>query len=156
MTTTTTTTTPAPRVPARLRRYNQVMSVLLRLGLPLGPLRLLTVTGRRTGVRRTTPIATFTYEGGRYVMQGWPGAAWVANARAAGRGQVGRGPWMREVTLIEVPVEERRTLLRHVAEIAPASLARTFVENGLVASADPESFVAAAPTTAVFRIERAR
>jgi deazaflavin-dependent oxidoreductase (nitroreductase family) len=149
-----TTTMPKP-LERRVQRTNRIVTTLLRLGVPLGPMQLLTVTGRRSGVSRTTPIATFTFEGGRYVMQGFPGAAWVANVRAAGWGLVGRGRRLPRVTLVEVPVEERRPMLRHVGGMVSASMARMFVQNGLIESPDAESFAAAAPTIAVFRIGEA-
>jgi deazaflavin-dependent oxidoreductase (nitroreductase family) len=142
-------------VDTRARRFNRVVMALLRLGVPLGPMRLLTVTGRRTGLPRTTPIATFRFQGSQYVMQGHPGAAWIENARAAGRGVLRRGWRRRRVTLTEVPVEERRAILRHAGGIAPAALKRRFQELGLIEGSDPESFAAAAPRMAVFRIEDA-
>lgn len=149
---TTSTNRLRSRTASAIGLFNRVVTALLRRGVPIGPMQLLTVTGRRSGEPRTTPIATFTYEGGRYVMQAWPRAGWVANARAAGWGTLGRRR-PRRVTLTEVPVEERRPMLRHVAGMTPKRLARTWVQNGLVASTDPESFAAAAPTVAVFRIE---
>jgi deazaflavin-dependent oxidoreductase (nitroreductase family) len=150
-----TTTTATEKTDAGTRRFNSFVVPLLRLGLPLGPMYLLTVRGRRTGQLRTTPVATFSYEGGRYVMQARPHAAWVGNARAAGEGMLGRGRRIRRVALTEVPVEERRALLRHVGQVAPERLARSFVDAGLIESTDPEAFVASAPTTAVFRVQEA-
>jgi deazaflavin-dependent oxidoreductase (nitroreductase family) len=151
----TTTTSTTKRVDASTRRFNSFVVPLLRLGVPLGPMYLLTVRGRRTGQPRTTPVATFTYEGGRYVMQARPGAAWVGNARAAGEGTLGSGRRTRPVALTEVPVEERRALLRHVGRIAPKRLARSFVDAGLIESTDAEAFAASAPTTAIFRVQEA-
>jgi deazaflavin-dependent oxidoreductase (nitroreductase family) len=151
---TTSTTDRQATTPASVGRFNRVVVALLRRGVPIGPMQLLTVTGRRSGEPRTTPIATFTFAGGRYVMQAWPRAGWVHNARTAGWGMLGRRR-LRRVTLTEVPVEERRPMLRHVAGMAPKRLVRSFVANGLVASPDPDSFAAAAPTIAVFRIEEA-
>jgi deazaflavin-dependent oxidoreductase (nitroreductase family) len=150
----TSTTGRRSRSTATIDLFNRVVMALLRRGVPIGPMQLLTVTGRRSGEPRTTPIATFEFEGGRYVMQAWPRAGWVANARAAGWGMLGRRR-PRRVTLTEVPVEERRPMLRHVARMAPKGLARTWVANGLVPSTDPEAFAEAAPTVAVFRIEEA-
>jgi deazaflavin-dependent oxidoreductase (nitroreductase family) len=146
------TTERSRAVQARVGRFNRVVGALLRRGVPIGPMRLLTVSGRRSGQPRTTPVSIFDFEGGRYIMQGFPGAAWVGNARAAGWGLLGRGRRMRRVTLTEVPADERRPMLRHVGGMAPRRLARMFVENGLVASTDPEAFAAAAPTVAVFRV----
>jgi deazaflavin-dependent oxidoreductase (nitroreductase family) len=148
------TTAARQPLPALVRRTNRIVTPLLRLGIPIGPMYLLTVTGRRSGVPRTTPVATFTFEGGRYVMQAIPGASWVANVRAAGWGLLGRGPRRPRVSLVEVPVEERRPMLRHAGSIAPANLRRQFVETGLVESPDAESFAAAAPRFAVFRVSQ--
>ena len=147
------TTTARQPLPASMRRANRLVTPLLRLGVPIGPMYLLTVRGRRTGVPRTTPVATFTFEGGRYVMQAMPAAGWVANVRAAGRGILGRGPRRPRVSLVEVPVAERPPLLRHAGSMAPAGLRRQFFEVGLIESPDPESFPAAAARIAVFRVE---
>jgi len=115
---------------------------------------LLTVTGRRSGVPRTTPVATFEFEGKRYVLPAIPGANRVANVRAAGWALLGRGRRRPRVSLVEVPVEERRAMLRHAGSVAPANLRRQFVETGLVESPGrPESFAAAAPKIAVFRVD---
>lgn len=120
---------------ARVRTGNRFVTMLLRLGVPLGPMRLLTVTGRRSGMPRTTPVATFTFEGG----PAFPRASWVQNARIARQGLLGRGRRMRQVALVEVPVEERRAILRHLGRTTLARRARGFVENGLVESTDPEA-----------------
>lgn len=146
----------ARKVGRSVQRFNRFTTPLLRIGVPLGPMYLLTVPGRRTGTPRTTPVATFAYEGKRYIMQAYPTANWVKNARAAGSGILGRGRRVRRVSLVEVPVDERRVLLRHAGSMAPATLARRFVEAGLIESTDPEAFAASAPTTAVFRVDEKR
>jgi deazaflavin-dependent oxidoreductase (nitroreductase family) len=150
------TTTARQPLPALVRRTSRIVTPLLRLGVPVGPMYLLTVTGRRSGVPRTTPVATFEFEGKRYVLQAIPGANWVANVRAAGWALLGRGRRRPRVSLVEVPVEERRALLRHAGSMAPNALRRQFVETGLVESPpDAESFAAAAPRIAVFRVDEA-
>ena len=137
----------------RTRRTNRIIGILLRLGVPLGPMRLLTVPGRRTGVLRTTPIATFTFEGGLYLMQGFPGAAWPVNARASGWGLLRRGLRKRRVNLTELSPEDRGAVLAHVAGILPARMLTTFPENGLIESPERDAFLAAAPRITVFRVE---
>ncbi|HEY2703733.1 MAG TPA: nitroreductase family deazaflavin-dependent oxidoreductase [Candidatus Dormibacteraeota bacterium] len=142
-----------PPLPALVRRTSRIVTPLLRLGVPIGPMCLLTVTGRRSGVPRTTPVATFEFEGGRYLPQAIPDAQWVANVRAAGWALLGRGRKPRRVSLVEVPVEDRRPLLRHMGSMAPARLRRQFVETGLVdPPGDPAAFAAAAARIAVFRV----
>jgi deazaflavin-dependent oxidoreductase (nitroreductase family) len=152
--TTSTTARPTPtRRSPTVRRFNRVVSTLLRLGVPMQTMQLLTVPGRRTGEPRTTPIATLTHEGAEYVMQAFPGAAWVDNVRAAGRGVIRRGRRTRTVTFTEVPVEERGPILRHAGEIAPEIMRRRFVENGIIDEPTAEALEASAPTTTVFRID---
>jgi hypothetical protein len=150
-----TTTTARKPLDRSIRRTNLIVGTLLRLGVPLGPMRLLTVPGRRTGVLRTTPIATFSFEGRRYLMQGFPGAAWAVNARAAGWGLLRRGLRNRRVNLVEIALEERRGILLHVAGILPDRMLRTFVENGLIESPDQKAFIAATPAITVFRVDDA-
>jgi hypothetical protein len=40
-----------------LRIGNRITTPLIRLGLPMGPMALLTVAGRRSSLPRTTPVA---------------------------------------------------------------------------------------------------
>ena len=69
--------------------------VLLRLGVPVSrhesPV-VLTVPGRKTGKPRSTPITPMHMDGKRYVVNGYPGADWVRNVRAAERVDVDPGP----------------------------------------------------------------
>src|SRR5256885_6554447 len=140
------TTTEQRRViRARTGRFNRVIGALLRRGVPIATMQLLTITGRRSGQPRTTPVSTFEFEGGRYIMQGFPGAAWVENARAAGTGLLGRGRRRRQVTLTEVPVEERRAMLLHVASIAPQRPGPMVLENRPGAGPRPASLPPPAP-----------
>ena len=48
---------------------------------------VLTVPGRKSGRPRSTPMTPFEFQGGLYVVAGYPGADWAANARAAGTGR---------------------------------------------------------------------
>jgi len=62
------------QLPPLVRITNRIVVPLLRLGVPIGPMYLLTVTGRQSGLPRTTPVATFEFEGKRYLMQAIPKA----------------------------------------------------------------------------------
>lgn len=91
--------------------------------------------------------------GGRYIIQAYPKAAWVANVRAAGTATLTRGRRSSDIRLAEVPVDERRALLREVVETSPASVAKRYVTTGLAAAPTPDAVAAAAPRIAVFRIQ---
>jgi deazaflavin-dependent oxidoreductase (nitroreductase family) len=62
---------------------NVIVSFLLRLGLPMGPQALLTVTGRRSGLPRTTPVALNRVGGGWLLVSVYGTVDWVRNLRAA-------------------------------------------------------------------------
>jgi hypothetical protein len=64
-----------------------------------------------------------------------------------------RGRRSSSVRVTEVPVDERRPLLREVVETQPASAAQRYVTNGLADAPTPDAVAAAADRIAVFRIE---
>jgi deazaflavin-dependent oxidoreductase (nitroreductase family) len=131
---------------------NRVIIALQRLGLTIGTMRLLSVPGRKSGKLRTTPVSPLTVDGRRYIVGGFQQADWVKNARAAGWGILARGRREERVTLVELPPEERASILWEFPRKVPHGV-RFFVQGGIVESADPESFAATAPRCPVFRVE---
>lgn len=71
-----------------MKYANVVVTFLLRLGLPMGPQALLTVTGRRSGLPRTTPVALNRQGGGWLLVSVYGTVDWVRNLRAAESGVV--------------------------------------------------------------------
>jgi deazaflavin-dependent oxidoreductase (nitroreductase family) len=134
---------------------SKIVVGLQRLGVAFGPMQLLTVPGRRTGVPRTFPIAVLPIDGDRYIFQAYPKAAWVANVRAAGEVTLTRGRRSSAARLTELPVEERRPVLRKLVETSPPSVGKRFVTTGLADAPTPDGVAAAAGRIAVFRVERA-
>src|SRR5215472_3487774 len=59
---------------------------LLRLGLPMGPMVLLTVRGRKIGKAHTTPVDLFERDGHSFLVSTHrqESSNWVRNLRAAG------------------------------------------------------------------------
>lgn len=134
---------------------NKVIVGLQRRGVAFGPMQLLTVKGRRTGQLRTFPIAVNELGDGRYIFQAFPKAAWVANAREADTVTLTRGRKSSTARLVEVPVAQRRPLLRELVSSSPASVGNRFVTTGLAETATPDGIAAAAHRIAVFRVEPA-
>lgn len=130
---------------------NRVVMFLHRIGLPFGPMYLLTVPGRSSGQPRTTPVAPVLVDGTRYLVQAYPNSDWVKNARAAGRGILIRGRNVQAVNLIEIPEEQRRPILREFPIQNPRGT-KASIRNRLVGSASPDSFGDAAHRCPVFRI----
>ena len=63
-----------------------IIKSLLRAGIPLGPMILLTVRGRTTGEPRTTPVDLLERGDRRWLVatHGGANSNWVRNLRAAG------------------------------------------------------------------------
>ncbi len=130
---------------------NRMIIFLNRIGLSVGPMHLLTIPGRRTGLPRTTPVAPVVVDGVRYVVQAYPNTDWVKNARACGRGLLTRGRRSEAVALLELPEHERGAILREFPVQNPRGV-DAFVRNGFVSEGTPDGFAAAAPGCVVFRV----
>ena len=114
---------PEPRPPRYLKPMNKVMMAVQKLGIPTGPAMVLTVPGRKSGRPRSTPMTPFEFEGGLYVVAGYPGADWAANARAAGSGTLARGRRSRRVRIVELTAEQARPVLRAFSTEVPVGVA---------------------------------
>lgn len=66
------------------RLQNRVIGLLLRAGVPMGAMALLTVAGRVTGRPRHTPIAIVPHGNGWRLLATYGIGDWVRNLRAAG------------------------------------------------------------------------
>ncbi|WP_459976334.1 nitroreductase family deazaflavin-dependent oxidoreductase, partial [Mycobacterium avium] len=112
----------ALRPPRYLKPMNKVMMAVQRLGIPTGPAMVLTVPGRKSGQPRSTPMTPFEFRGGLYVVAGYPGADWAANARAAGTGTLRRGRRSRRVRIVELSADEARPVLREFPAKVPVGV----------------------------------
>jgi deazaflavin-dependent oxidoreductase (nitroreductase family) len=138
--------------PRWFRTANRAVSVMSRFGFTMGPVRVLTVPGRRTGKPRSTPISPLTVSGRRYVVAGLPGSDWARNVRAAGHGQLSQGRRRETVTLTEVTDSAlKEQVMRAYPQEVPKG-APMFAQFGIVSSPDPGAFAAAAGRVAVFEI----
>jgi F420H(2)-dependent quinone reductase len=136
------------RPPRWLTFFNRINVVLLRHGIGPGPQRLLSVPGRATGRRRTTPVAIVSVAGERCLVAGYETSDWIKNARAAGWGVIGRGKTCVRVALTEMPIEATPSILREFAREVPGS--RSFLTVG--AGASDADFAEACRHHPVFRL----
>lgn len=140
------------RPPRYLKPMNRLMKAVQKLGIPTGPAMVLTVPGRRSGQPRSTPMTPFDYRGGLYVVAGYPGADWAANARAAGTGTLARGRRRRQVRVVELTADDARPVLREFPAKVPVGVAFA-KRSGLVRDGSPDEFEALAGRLAVFRFD---
>lgn len=141
------------RPPWWLKYVNKVMIGLNKLGVggDKGPV-VLTVTGRKSGKPRSTPVTPMTVDGHRYIVGGLPKGDWAANARAAGEATVHQGRKDQRVRVVEIPVEQARPLLRQFPILVPTGVG--FMRNaGLVTGPNPDEFEALAGRCPVFRLD---
>jgi deazaflavin-dependent oxidoreductase (nitroreductase family) len=138
--------------PRWLKPMNRVLMALQRLGVGMRDLPVLTVLGRRSGAPRRTPLTVLELDGGRYLLEGFPGADWAANARAAGTGTLSVGKRHETVRLVELDADAARPVLRAWPVRVPRG-AGIMRDAGVVGELSPDAFETLAGRCAVFRIE---
>lgn len=141
-----------PKPPAWLKPMNKAMVTLQKVGVVAGPVRVLTVTGRKTGLPRSTPATPFVLDDCVYVVGGYPGADWVRNARAAGSGTVTRGRKKQQVVFTELTAAQAVPVLAAFPHKVPRGVG-FFKRSGLVRQGTAEEFAALAGQCAVFRLD---
>ena len=106
-----------------------IIKRLLRAGVPMGPMILLTVRGRTTGQPRTTPVDLLERNDRRWLVATHGGASsnWVRNLRAAGEGILTRGRRRQAVTAVELSPEAAGSVLKEVLGPRLASPVRGLV-----------------------------
>ncbi len=143
---------PDPRPPRYLKPMNKLMMAVQKLGIPTGPAMVLTVPGRKSGKPRSTPMTPFQFDGNLYVVAGYPGADWAANARAASTGTLSRGRRSRQVKIVELTAAQSRPVLRAFPVEVPVGVAFA-KRSGMVVDGTPDEFEALAGRLAVFRFD---
>lgn len=102
------------RAPRSVKFFGAFLQFLLAAGVPLGPNRLVTIRGRKTGLPRTTAIAVIEISGRRWVWAPWGEVNWVRNLRAAGAATVTEHGKKGEVMATELNQAQRVAFFRDV------------------------------------------
>jgi hypothetical protein len=97
-------------------------------------------------------VSVLELDGRRYLLAGFPGADWAANARAAQQGTLAVGRREERVRLVELPPDEAVPVLRAWPVRIPQG-AKIMKDGGVVPDLEPDTFAALAGRCAVFRIE---
>jgi deazaflavin-dependent oxidoreductase (nitroreductase family) len=145
------------RPPRYLKPMNRVLMAMLRLGLPISrheaPV-VLTVPGRRSGKPRSTPITPMHIDGKRYVVNGYPGADWVSNVRAADAATLTHGRRSERVRMVELAPEEASPILRAFPAAVPTGV-ELMKRAGVLTDGTPEECARLAGRLPVFRVDPA-
>ena len=145
------------RPPRYLKPMNRVLMAMLRLGLPISrheaPV-VLTVPGRKSGKPRSTPITPMHIDGKRYVVNGYPGADWVGNVRAADAATLTHGRRSERVRMVELAPEEASPILRAFPAAVPTGV-ELMKRAGVLTDGTPEECARLAGRLPVFRVDPA-
>jgi deazaflavin-dependent oxidoreductase (nitroreductase family) len=113
---------------------------------------VLTVPGRKTGKPRSTPVTPMKVDNTRYVVNGYPGADWVNNVRAADEVTLSQGRRAERVRMVELSPADARPVLRAFPAAVPTG-ADLMKRVGLLTEGTPEEAEGLAGRCPVFRID---
>ncbi len=117
------------RVTAFVRFSNAITSFLVRLGIKMGSISLLTVRGRKSGKPIVTPIAIFVQEGKRYLVATYGVVNWVRNLRAAGEATLTRGRRTEKIHAIELEPESAAPIFQQAVRSGPDGIPTALVRG---------------------------
>jgi hypothetical protein len=117
----------------------------------MSALYVLSVPVRGTGRPRATPVTVVTVDGEGYLLEGFPGADWVRNVRAAGGfAELSIGSRTEHVHLEEVAPPDAIAVLRQWP-LRAATGARIMRDAGVVDDVTPDAFAALAGNCTLFQ-----
>ena len=133
----------------RTRRFvNAVVRPLVRIGLAGRNTYLLTVEGRKTGKRFSTPVTLLVDGENRWLVAPYGERSWVKNARAAGWVELSRAGHSERFDVAQVGVDEAGPVLHAYVRRYPVT--RPFFDAN--ARDSVEAFIAEASRHPVFRL----
>lgn len=122
--------------------------MLLRIGVKMGTMSLLTVRGRKSGQPRTVPVLLVEQEGERFLVAPYGVVQWVRNLRAAGTATLTRGRHSEVISVTELEAREAAPILK--LYLAKATAARPYFDA--TQDSPLEAFEREAASHPVFRI----
>jgi deazaflavin-dependent oxidoreductase (nitroreductase family) len=136
-----------------MRLGTALMTGLLRAGIPMGPLVLLSVPGRKSGKVFTTPVALVQHGNERWLVAAFGEVNWVRNLRAAGMAQFTRGWHTEAIGVAELEAQEAAPILKQYLK---ASQRVSFIKPyfHVTPHSSLADFVQAAAHHPVFRVVR--
>jgi deazaflavin-dependent oxidoreductase (nitroreductase family) len=120
-----------------------------RLGLAGKRTHILTVVGRKSGRKYSTPVQLLFLNGQRWLVAPYGERAWVKNARAAGEVELTRALQTERLRIEEVDAQTAAPVLREYLRKTPVTKAFFAARK----DSSLEDFAAEAPRHPVFRLE---
>ena len=132
------------------RLVNKLMAPLARLGLAGKRTYVLTVVGRKTGRRYSTPVQLVLLDGERWLVATYGERPWVKNARAAGWVDLTRAFRTERAGIEEVDPQTAAPILREYLRTTPVT--KPFFD--VRADSPDEAFASEAARHPVFRLRQ--
>jgi deazaflavin-dependent oxidoreductase (nitroreductase family) len=129
------------------RLINAVLSPLARRGLAGRHMYILTVRGRKTGRRYSTPVILIE-DSERWLVAPYGDVGWVRNARAAGEVELSRGGRSETLAIEPATPQQAAPVLQRYLKAAP--VVRPFFD--VTPGSSLADFEAEAPQHPVFRL----
>jgi deazaflavin-dependent oxidoreductase (nitroreductase family) len=127
---------------------NMLIAPLARLGLAGKRTHVLTVVGRKSGRKYSTPVQLVFTDGQRWLVAPYGERAWVRNARAAGVVELTRALRTERARVEEVDAETAAPILREYLRKTPVT--KPYFDAS--AESPLEEFAAEASRHPVFRV----
>ena len=99
---------------------------LLRAGVKIGTIALLTVRGRKSGQPHTVPVLLVEQDGHRFLVAPYGVVQWVRNIRAAGTATLTRGRLSEAISVTELQAKESAPILKQY--LLKAAAARPYFD----------------------------
>jgi deazaflavin-dependent oxidoreductase (nitroreductase family) len=91
---------------------DMLFMALLRAGLKIGTMSLLTVRGRKSGQLHTIPVLLVEQDGERFLVAPYGTVQWVRNIRAAGTATLTRSRRAETIRVRELEAKEAAPILK--------------------------------------------
>jgi deazaflavin-dependent oxidoreductase (nitroreductase family) len=125
-----------------------LFKTLLRVGIKIGTMSLLTVRGRKSGQPHTIPVLLVEQDGKRWLVAPYGVVQWVRNIRAAGTATLTRGRRSETISVTELPAQEAAPILKQY--LLKATAARPYFDTTIDSTL--EAFEREAALHPVFQI----
>jgi len=132
------------------RVFNPLVAFFTKRGLSLMGSRVLSVVGRRSGVRRSTVVNLLPLEGERFLVAPRGHTQWTRNLRAAATAELRVGRRVEVVSAREVPDAQKVPVLREYLRRWGWEVGKFF--EGIDKGSTDAELAAIAPDFPVFQV----
>jgi deazaflavin-dependent oxidoreductase (nitroreductase family) len=129
---------------------NPLLELGMKLGMSFRGSNILSVRGRKTGKRYTTPVNPLSLSGQRYLVAPRGETGWVKNIRVSREGELRLGRKREHIRVEEISGEEKVVVLREYLKHWKSETSKFF--GGVTDESPEEDLRRIAPDHPMFRV----